>query len=569
MLHIAKRMGTVVVFGLGWTLALIWLLSMKPLSVRAAGPILYVATTGSDATDCTDSANPCATVQYAVDRADVGAEIRVASGVYTGVHTRDLGNPLAVITQVVFISRSLSIVGGYASFGDLPNPEVNPTILDAQGQGRVLYVDGPGIGVTLTNLYVTGGRVSTDYSPNGAGMYVANARVTVDNSTVYSNAALGMTSFGGGLFIQNSDAVLTDSVVSSNTATFGGGGLHLRVTTATLSHNVIVANIVPGPGLAAIGGGISLERSSVILNGNEVLSNSAGYGGGLMINQSNGVHLIANKIAGNSADSGAGLGTELSAITLVDNIVSANLAVYSGGGLYLDASTASLEGDIIVSNTVPSGEGGGIVIAYTDAVLTNTVIAYNAASRVGGGVGMGNAHAVFTNTIVADNRSASSGSGVYVKRSSLSMLHATIARNRGGEGSGVYIGLGSTAMMTNTILVSQAVGVTVTAGSTATLGATLWGDGAWANAVDWAGEGTILTGTLNVWGDPAFVGPDAGDYHVGLRSAALDVGINTGVETDIDGDPRPLGAGYDLGADEYAPMVVYSAYLPVVMKQNP
>jgi hypothetical protein len=49
-------------------------------------------------------------------------------------------------------------------------------------------------------------------------------------------------------------------------------------------------------------------------------------------------------------------------------------------------------------------------------------------------------------------------------------------------------------------------------------------------------------------GDPAF-GPDG--YHLSSHSQALDRGIASGVLTDVDGQPRPSGGGYDLGADEF------------------
>jgi uncharacterized repeat protein (TIGR01451 family) len=97
--------------------------------------------------------------------------------------------------------------------------------------------------------------------------------------------------------------------------------------------------------------------------------------------------------------------------------------------------------------------------------------------------------------------------------------------------------------MTNSILVSQTVGITVTAGSTATLNGALW----FGNGANTGGAGDI-TVNHEITGDLAFA-PDG--YHLTAASAAIDQGVDAGVTTDIDGDPRPIGAGYDLGADEF------------------
>ncbi len=59
-----------------------------------------------------------------------------------------------------------------------------------------------------------------------------------------------------------------------------------------------------------------------------------------------------------------------------------------------------------------------------------------------------------------------------------------------------------------------------------------------------AGEGAIQ-------GDAAFVNPDAGDFHIGKDSAAVDDGsASNAPNRDKDGNARPQGAGYDIGAYE-------------------
>ncbi|MGN6109331.1 MAG: choice-of-anchor Q domain-containing protein [Kofleriaceae bacterium] len=54
-------------------------------------------------------------------------------------------------------------------------------------------------------------------------------------------------------------------------------------------------------------------------------------------------------------------------------------------------------------------------------------------------------------------------------------------------------------------------------------------------------------GAMNV--DPRFVNPSARDYHLEVGSPARDA-VDSGPPLDFEGDPRPRGARFDLGADE-------------------
>jgi len=56
-----------------------------------------------------------------------------------------------------------------------------------------------------------------------------------------------------------------------------------------------------------------------------------------------------------------------------------------------------------------------------------------------------------------------------------------------------------------------------------------------------------------LWGqDPQFVDPYNRDFHLQATSPAVDTGaVLPDVTTDLDGKPRPQGAGYDIGAYEY------------------
>jgi hypothetical protein len=218
----------------------------------------------------------------------------------------------------------------------------------------------------------------------------------------------------------------------------------------------------------------------------------------------------------------------------------------------------------IYSNTAGNSAGGVFLYDCNSATSMGNTVRGNSAKFSGGMYIQNSADVVLVNTMVVENRITSAwGAGLRIRDSQTYLLHTTIARNSGGSGEGVYVSHGATVWMTNTILVSQTVGVQVDTGSVA-LEATLWGEGAWANITETAGSG-ITTGTLNFRGAPGFADSARGDYHIDPTSKAIDAGLDAGVATDIDGDARPWpsGGAYDIGADE----LQYSAiYLPLMVR---
>jgi hypothetical protein len=480
------------VVGVGFAIAILWLMDGRFAAVNAApAGELHVCPSGC----------PYSSGQAAVDAASDGDVIKVAAGTYTGVSARE------GVTQVVYISKSVTIQGGYTpSNWTTPDPEANITTLDAQGQGRVLYVIG-GRGSVIDGLHITGGNAfgqpgghlpSDPDGSSGGGVYVHGAR----------------DPFGA-------EFTLINSHIFSNTAKQGGGVY------------------------------MSFCCEIATLRGNTFTSNSAERDGGGVLLHAGAAALTKNVFDSNTADRGGGLWVDASGANVLRNTFVANTAHTAGGGLflYLMMSRPTLNETLIISNTAE--RGGGLAITGGDAWWGSK--------------------ATLINTVIADNQASVEGGGMYIVSAySVQLQHTTLARNDGGDGSGVRIGEfvlmdpgPSTVALTNTILVSQSVGLGVTGGSTVTVNSILWH----SIPITISQSPTAIVAVQNVhWGDPAFVDPDGGDYHISPGSAAIDKGTVTSVNTDIDNEPR-FGIP-DLGADEYwAPGALKRVYLPLVVRQ--
>ncbi len=557
-----NRLAIVLTFGLlGLVPALLWLAAGQPVIAQPIeGPALPLHPESAAVwTVCLDGPPACDfdTVQEAVDAANDGDLVKVATGVYTGVQARPvppgyLNPPFSgLVTQVVYLSETLTIRGGYTTdFTEPPDPIANPTTLDAEGQGRVFLVAGT-ISPTIEGLHITGGDATGlgGYSginwldhDTGGGLHVINATATISDNVVFGNTAGGYGS-GGGLYLLNDDSSLRNNTVTTNTAdSLYGGGLYTLYSNATLTGNTFSGNT------AGWGGAVFLEFSPATLVGNDFSGNTcASAGGALNVHTSDAI-ITGNTVSGNGATYGGAMRLYDSAATLTGNIISGNESASYGGGLHLWISPATLSGNTISDNTA-GGSGGGLELWTSNATITGNTIISNTAAGYGGGFDLAESHATLVNNIVADNQATIEGDGLYVGYSAPHLMHNTLAYNGGTDGSGIYVINSSSAVLTNTLLVGHATGIYVATGSAATLEATLWGNG-----TDWDGDGTIVTGTINLWGNPAFTctGPGcATPYRIGPGSAARDRGVNTGVTEDIDGEPRPGGLGYDIGADEF------------------
>ncbi|MCP4538197.1 MAG: hypothetical protein GY832_13740, partial [Chloroflexi bacterium] len=122
-----------------------------------------------------DSSTIYTTVQAAVNAASANDTIKVA-GYCLGVVSQ------GAVSQTVYITKNLTLRGGYSdSWADPPDPVANPTVLDANGSGRVVVVTAAAVSVTLENLRLTGGTADS-----GGGVWNEGI-LTLDSVSVDGN----------------------------------------------------------------------------------------------------------------------------------------------------------------------------------------------------------------------------------------------------------------------------------------------------------------------------------------------------------------------------------------------
>lgn len=366
----------------------------------------YLSPSGTDTNnDCTGAATPCGTWQHTLQMAQVGDVVLAAGGHYTDITVS--GN----VTQVAVISQSVTIQGGYTStFTQPPNPTVNPTILDAQGQGRVFTIRDAGQ-VTIKGLQLTGGTVMGQNN-RGGGIYALNTTLSLADSTIYDNHA----GYGGGIYVQQGHVMFQNNRIAENNAQFGGGGIRCYECTGIIQQNNILSNTA-----VSHGGGFHITSSPLTLvhntiQSNQVSINGNGWGGGGQL------HNSAATLTGNQFTDNSG---------------------YSGGGLRLIGSLATLQGNVIRNNQAVMG-GGIMLETGSDTLLENNAI--------------------------LENSAISDGAGIYIRDARPDLWHTTF--NGNGE-TAVFLQGTAQVNLSNSLIANQPTGI-INNGEAVTLTTTLW-----------------------------------------------------------------------------------------------
>jgi hypothetical protein len=390
------------------------------------------------------------------------------------------------------IGFSSSTVGGTTNFYDGTLHAITlASALPALVAGSDVTITGPGASVLTVNAAGTG-RMFT----------AGGASLSVSGMTMTGGQVAGV---GGAIDLITGNLTLTNSVVTGNSASSGGGGVYVAGNNASAVVNVtgttISANTTNGRG-GAIGIGPTGPTLNVV-NSSLINNLAAGNGGAIDYHFRGTMTIDHSTIAGNSAGGS-----------------------YGGGGVYYRGlySNVTVSNSTIANNTAGSstGSGGGIMFVpqnATAATIRDSTITGNVAATTTTAAGYG-----------GGGLAVRSGAGVIVLNDSIL--------------SGNVSGNGFPEISSALTVASTYCAIDSTAGFIETAGT---GDVSGASATPAA---LHLQPLANNGGPTQTIGFGAG-------SPLLNAGDpNTALATDQRGVPRVIGPHEDIGAYEYVPITV-------------
>ena len=216
-----------------------------------------------------------------------------------------LVQPGTYVENINFNGHNVVLGSLFLTTGD--TAYIAETVIDGDSSGSVVTFESGEDSTTC----LKGFTIEYGFSTYGGGIYIVDSDPTIadniicHNTAYYSNSEFGQ---GGGIYCLDFYGIITKNIIYTNGAEWGGGIYCLR-SNCSISYNLIRDNTASGHAehYDAGGGGIYISDSSILIEGNLIFYNRAAaglafaYGGGLFSAFSE-TTLINNTVYQNTSD---------------------------------------------------------------------------------------------------------------------------------------------------------------------------------------------------------------------------------------------------------------------------
>ncbi len=194
----------------------------------------------------------------------------------------------------------------------------------------------------------------------------------IDSTTVICGFTIqrGWYGLGGGIYCFSGAPIITDMIITNNTADHWGGGIYCVEASPIIRNSIITENTA-----GHWGGGICcLDNSAPVITSNIIVGNSAGYNGGGIFCDNSSATITGNTIELNIADYvGGGITCWRSSPIISNNTINRNIVGEHGGGIY-----CWLSSPVIDSCTISSNNSDGVYCdSLSNPIINNNNITYN------------------------------------------------------------------------------------------------------------------------------------------------------------------------------------------------
>lgn len=226
--------------------------------------------------------------------------------------------------------------------------------------------------VAIRALTLTGGN-----DPNGGGAILTRERLEVADSLITGNTA----QWGGGIYNDlYGELTVVNCQVSGNDATSSGAGIYNWGGTAFIFDSVISGN-----DSANGGGGIkNVNNGAMSISRSTISGNTAQTTGGGLYNGDGNVLVADSTVSGNTADSGGGIYvvTPTNDTTTISNsTISSNVAPLGGAGIFTKSGHTVIQFSTVTENNSNDFAGSGVVTwgdaAFALTEIRSTIVAGN------------------------------------------------------------------------------------------------------------------------------------------------------------------------------------------------